>query len=414
MSFAVVGVTYKSCPIEVREQITLTTSKVIEGLQSLKKQGISEVIILSTCNRCEIYIEDAQIESAIKKVIDFFGIQFKHYLIVMQDEVAIRHLFEVTVGLDSMVLGEDQILGQVKKAYQVATQQGTSSKITHKIFREAISLAKKIKSEMKISEYPLSISHIAIKFLKEKQGTLKDKKALIIGLGQMNEIALKYLLEEHLNTIYVTNRTHGKALEMKAIYECITPINYEERYKILEEVDFVISATASPHTILRYEAMPRLTKRIDIMDIGMPRDVDERINQLPNAYVYHMDDLQSIAKENHTIRGVLSSKAEEKVDETVIRLLDWMERLPVEEVIKEIDAYCTDVKNYTAKFLDKKISKEVSTKTLEFIVTETVKRCMRTPIASLLSIEDIAKREEYAKVMSELFKVNRVEQPERN
>ena len=377
---------------------------------------MKEVIILSTCNRSEIYIEDDQIEEAISKVVDFYEAYFKQgqetkslkpYLFIYQDEQAIRHLFQVAVGLDSVVLGEDQILGQVKKAHQNASEQGTSGKVTNKIFREAISLAKKVKSEIKISEHPLSISHIAIKFLKEKQGTLKKKKALIIGLGQMNELTIKYLLEEELDTIYVTNRTHGKTLKMKEAYEGITPVNYEDRYTILEKVDFVISATASPHTILCYEEMPKLSKRVDIMDIAMPRDVDERISDLPNAYVYHIDHLKRISEENSAIREELSNRAQEKIDIAIKELLKWLERLKVEDVIQGLDAYCEGIKAHTTKFLSRKISPDIDQETLELIMTETLKRCIRTPIVKLLSTEEEAKREDYAKALSELFEMNK-------
>lgn len=416
MNFAVIGVNHKNCPAHVRERVTFTHSKVIEGLNHLKKQGIKEVIILSTCNRSEIYIEDDKIEEATAKVVAFYEAYFKQsagdrslkpYLFIYKDEEAIRHLFKVAVGLDSVVLGEDQILGQVKKAHSDAKEQKATGKVTNKIFREAVSLAKKVKSEIKISEHPLSISHIAIKFLKEKQGTLRGKKALIIGLGQMSELTIKYLLEEALETIYVTNRTHGKTLEMKKAYEGITPVAYENRYEILKEVDFVISATASPHTILTYEEMPKLTKRVDIMDIAMPRDVDERISDLEHAYVYHIDHLKRISEENSAIREVLSAKAQDEIDEAVAKLLKWLDQLEVEEVVQGLNAYCEEIKANTTKFLRKKLESEIEHETLEMIMTETLKRCIRTPIAKLLSTEEEAKREGYAKAISELFEIDK-------
>lgn len=230
----------------------------------------------------------------------------------------------------------------------------------------------------------------------------------------MNELALKYLVEEQLEAIYVTNRTHGKMVEMKAIYQEITPIQYEERYSILEKVDFVISATASPHTILQYEYMPKFMKHMDMIDIGMPRDIDERINRLPNVRVYYLDDLQDIAKENSAIREALGSKAEEEIDKALIKLYEWMNRLDVEPMIHDLDSYCSDIKSCTAKFLSKKVNEVMDYKTMEFVITETIKRCMRTPIANLLEIEDEAKREAYANMMGELFKVNKAKQTERN
>lgn len=417
MSFAVIGVNHKNCPVEIRERVTFTHSKVIQGLQCLKKQGIKEVVILSTCNRSEIYIEDERVEEAQQKVIAFYKKCFKQsgseedlspYLFCYQHEEAIRHLFRVAVGLDSIVLGEDQILGQVKTAYKDAMEQKTSGKITHKIFREAITLAKRIKSEMKISEYPLSISHIAIQFLKEKQGSLKGKRALIIGLGQMSKLTLQYLLEERLDQIYVTNRSHNKALEMKRVLKGIEVIPYEQRYEILHEVDFVISATASPHTILTYEEMPLIEKRLDIMDIAMPRDIDENIDKLPYVAVYHIDHLKEISKANTVIRETLSIKAEERIEEKILDLMKWLEQLKIEEVVQGLDRYCQDIKAHTTKLLAKKIGRSIDEEVINEIMTETLKRCIRTPIVHLMKEEDTSKREAYAKVLSELFELDSV------
>lgn len=424
MSFAVIGVNHKNCPIEVRERVAFTGSKVLEGLCKLKMQGVKEVVILSTCNRSEVYIEDEDIEGASQKVIalyeEYFGESkgiprlktpmdkeiLRPYLFMKRDEEAITHLLKVAVGLDSVVLGEDQILGQVKKAHSYALEQRTSGKVTNKIFREAISLARKVKNEVKISEHPLSISHIAIKFLKEKQGTLKGKKALIIGLGQMSELAIKYLQEEGLEAIYVTNRTHGKSIEFTHIYEGIIAVSYEKRYEIVPQVDIIISATASPHTILCYEEMPPLRKRLDIMDIAMPRDIDERISDLPFAYVYHIDHLKKISDENSAIRNVLAAKAETYIEITRHKLRKWLEQLEVEDVVQGLDAYCEEIKEHTMKFLNKKMDTSIDEATLELIMTETLKRCIRTPIATLMKTEEESKREEYVKALTALFEIS--------
>ena len=419
MSFAVIGVNHKNCPAPVRERVTFTQSKVLEGLNELKNQGIEEVVILSTCNRSEIYIEDSEIETAVQKVIAFYKAYFirnqedkgkqsederclQDYLFVERDEAAIRHLFRVAIGLDSIVLGEDQILGQVKKAHSDAMEQSASGKVLNKIFREAISLGKKVKHKVKISEHPLSISHIAIKFLKQKQGTLKGKKGLMIGLGQMNELTIKYLIEEELEGIYVTNRSHGKVVTFSEIYPEVIPVEYEKRYEVLDQMDFVISATASPHTILTYECMPHLHKPLDIMDIAMPRDVDQRIDDLPMASVYHVDHLKKISEENSAMRTFLAEQAEIYIDEAVEKLMKWIEQLELQEVVQGLDAYCGEIKEHTIKFLNKKLKTPIEEETLELIMTETLKRCIRTPIVKLMAMEK-GEREGYAKVLNELF-----------
>lgn len=413
MSFAVIGVNHRNCPIEVREKVSLTHNKVLASLHELKEQEIQEVIMLSTCNRSEVYIYDDQIEAAIQKVINFYESYFINreeitpYLFIAEDQAAIKHLFRVAAGLDSIVVGEDQILGQVKKAHSDALGEQTSGKVLNKIFREAVSTAKQIKSEMKISENPLSISRIAVKFLKEKQGTLKDKKVLVIGTGQMNELTIKYLLEEAVGPIYVTNRTRSKAVALTECYEGLISIPYEQRYEMLDKVDIVISATASPHIILQNERMPDLSHPLDIMDIAMPRDIDDAINERVGIRVFDIDDLKSISEANNIRRHEIAKMAEVRIERDIKKLVKWLEALNVADVVQGLEAYCNEIKLHTSKLLSKKdIGQEIDEASMNTIMAEALKRCMRTPIAKLMTTEDAAERAHYAKVLTELFELD--------
>lgn len=413
MRFAVIGVNHRNCPIEVREKVSFTHTRLLACLHELKEgQALQEVVLLSTCNRSELYIYDEEIEGAILKGIAFYQSHFenediKPYLYIRQGEEAIEHLFEVAAGLDSIVVGEDQILGQVKKAHSDAMNEHTSGKVLNKIFREAISTAKQIKSEIKISEHPLSISHIAVKFLKEKQGSLQGKKALVIGTGQMNELTIKYLLEENIGEIYVTNRTHSKAVELTELYEGLIPVSYEKRYEILPKVDIVVSATASPHIILHAKDMPALTKRLDIMDIAMPRDIDPAIDKMESVNVYDIDALQMISKANNARRLELVLAAQNEIEKATGKLVKWIETLSVEDVIQGLDTYCEEIKVHTTRLLSKKrISEEIDEEVMGIIMTEALRRCMRTPIAKLMTTENPELRAQYAKMLSELFELN--------
>ena len=413
MRFAVVGVNHRNCPIEVREKVSFTHTKLLGCLHELRvEKNLQEVVILSTCNRSEIYIYDEDIESAVLKGIAFYQSHFENeeitpYLYIRQGEDAIKHLFEVAAGLDSIVIGEDQILGQVKKAHSDALSEHTSGKILNKIFREAISTAKVIKSEIKISEHPLSISHIAVKFLKEKQKTLEGKKVLVIGTGQMNELTIKYLLDEHIGEIYVTNRTHTKAAELSELYEGLIPVSYEKRYEVLPQVDMVISATASPHIILQAKQMPNLTKKLDIMDIAMPRDIDPAINEMELVNVYDIDALKMISQINNERRLELVIAAQKEIEKAIKKLMRWLETLNIEEVIHGLDAYCEEIKVHTTRLLSKKlISEEIDEEAMHMIMEEVLKRCMRTPIAKLVTTENLELRAQYTKVLSELFELN--------
>ncbi len=413
MCFAVVGVNHRNCPIEIREKVSFTRAKLVDCLHELRvEKNLQEVVILSTCNRSEIYIYEENIESAILKGIAFYQSYFVKgditpYLYIRQGEEAVRHLFEVAAGLDSIVVGEDQILGQVKKAHEEAMSEHTSGKVLNKIFREAISTAKLIKSEVKISEHSLSISHIAVKFLKEKQETLRGKKVLVIGTGEMNELTIKYLLEDNIGEIYVTNRTHTKAVELTEVYEGLIPIAYEERYEVLPQVDMVISATASPHIILQAKQMPSLTKKLDIMDIAMPRDIDPAINEMELVNVYDIDALKMIAEANNERRLELVIAAQKEIEKAIQKLMRWLEALSIEEVIHGLDAYCEDIKAHTTRLLGKKIiSEEIDEEAMHMIMEEVLKRCIRTPIAKLMTTENLELRAQYAKTLSELFELN--------
>lgn len=437
MGFAVIGVNHRSCPIEIREKVSFTHGRLLECLQKLKyEKKLREIILLSTCHRSELYIYDEEIEKSIIKGIAFYESYFKTqstekeviekevtekevtekeaidkegikpYLYIKQDEEAIRHLFEVAAGLDSIVIGEDQILGQVKTAHSDAMSEGACGKVLNKIFREAVSTAKQIKRDIKISEQPLSISHIAVKFLKEKQGTLEGKKALVIGTGKMNELTIKYLLEENIGEVYVTNRTHTKAVELTEIYDGLISVPYRKRYEMLPKMDIVISATASPHIILQANKMPALMKRLDIMDIAMPRDIEPAIHEMEFARVYDMEALGRIAEANNMRRLELVAVAQKEIEKATLKLMKWLEALNVEEVIQGLDLYCEEIKIHTTRVLSKKkVGEEIEEEAMHRIMTEALKRCMRKPIAKLMTIENPELRRQYAKMLSELFEL---------
>ncbi|GKZ03899.1 hypothetical protein ANS017_04370 [Paraclostridium bifermentans] len=297
MDFAVVGVNHNNTPINIRETVSFTDTQKIEGINFLLDNGIEEAIILSTCNRSEVYIYSNNISDKVEVVKNFYQDYFdvesiEEFLFNKTGEEAIKHVFNVSAGLDSLVLGEDQILGQVKDAHDFARQLGSSKKVFNKLFREAITVSKDIKTTTKISHQPLSISYIGIKCLKEKMGSLENKNALVIGLGKMSKLAMKHLEEEQLNNIYVTNRSYEKLKSIQEEYKNLIPIKYEDRYEVMDKVDIVISATASPHTVLKKAEMPKTSNKLIMMDIALPRDIDKNLNEFENIEVYDIDDLK--------------------------------------------------------------------------------------------------------------------------
>ncbi|CAH2212015.1 glutamyl-tRNA reductase [Tepidibacter aestuarii] len=409
MKVAVVGVNHNTAPIRIREKVSFTESKKIEGSNFLLDNGIEEVIILSTCNRSEIYIVGKDIDSKVDIVKDFYEDYFdekdiREYLFDKKHKEAINHIYEVASGLDSLVLGEDQILGQAKEAMLFSMELGFSGKILNKLFREAITTSKNIKNETKISENPLSISYIGVKFLKQKLKSLKNKKALIIGVGKMSILALKHLIEEDLDEIYMTNRSHKKVLDLSDDFPMVKPIEYEKRYEILKDVDIVITATASPHTIIKKDEMMDIDNEIYIMDIALPRDVEESVSELPNINVYDIDNLKKISDENEQRRIQLSKVAKEIIDESINEFLDWMSSIKVDPTIKSLNERCSDIQSDTLDYIYRKLDLDCrEKKIIEKMLTSALKRVIREPIIKLKSTKDEGKVKDYTSIIEELF-----------
>lgn len=409
MNFAVVGVNHNDTPIHIRENVSFTDTQKIEGINFLLDNGISEVVVLSTCNRSEIYIYSDDILKKIEIVKnfyeDFFNVDnIKKYLFCKTGQDAIEHVFRVSAGLDSIVLGEDQILGQVKDAHEFSKQLGASKKVFNKLFREAITASKDIKTTTKISHQPISISYIGIKCLKDRLGSLEGKNALVIGIGKMSKLAMKHLEEEKLNSIYVTNRSYEKLQDIQDEYKNLIPIKYEERYSVLEKVDVVISATASPHTVIKKENMPNLSNTIIMMDIALPRDIDKNIDTLENIEVYDIDDLKKISDENDKKRRELACTGELLIDEKIDEFNDWLETIKIDPTIQSLNDKCTDIREDTLDYIYRKLDLNCKEKKIiDKMLTSALKRLIREPILNLKQIKDSGKQEEYIKIVEELF-----------
>lgn len=409
MDFAVVGVNHNNTPINIRETVSFTDTQKIEGINFLLDNGIEEAIILSTCNRSEVYIYSNNISDKVEVVKNFYQDYFdvesiEEFLFNKTGEEAIKHVFNVSAGLDSLVLGEDQILGQVKDAHDFARQLGSSKKVFNKLFREAITVSKDIKTTTKISHQPLSISYIGIKCLKEKMGSLENKNALVIGLGKMSKLAMKHLEEEQLNNIYVTNRSYEKLKSIQDEYKNLIPIKYEDRYEVMDKVDIVISATASPHTVLKKSEMPKTSNKLIMMDIALPRDIDKNLNEFENIEVYDIDDLKKISEANDKKRRELACIGELIIDEKIEEFNEWLETIKIDPTIQSLNDKCSDIREDTLDYIYRKLDLNCrEKKIIDKMLTSALKRLVREPIINLKQIKDSGKQEEYIKIVEELF-----------
>lgn len=413
MNIGVVGVNHNLAPINVREAVSFTDTKKIEAINILLDREIDEIVILSTCNRSEIYISGENIQQKVDEVAnfykDYFGVKdIEQYLFKKTNLEAIQHLFDVTAGLDSLVVGEDQILGQVKDAHEFCMKLGATKKVFNKLFRDAVTTSKEIKTITKISQQPLSISYIGVKLLKEKMGTLEGKNALIVGLGKMNLLTLNHLEEENVKNIYIANRNIEKTKEIENKFDNIIPIEYSDRHKIIQEksIDIVISATSSPHLVIKYDDMPKLDKKIYIMDIALPRDIDTKLKELNYVELYDIDDLKEIHDKNDIKRNELAQKAQEIIKIKIDEFTEWLDLTFMDPTIQSLNSKCIEIKEDTLEYIFRKIDlNQREQKIIDKMLGSALKRVIREPIINLKQVKNKGQREEYIKVIEDLFEI---------
>jgi len=343
-----IGLNHNTAPVELREKIAFSDPELKQALLSLKKkQDINEAFILSTCNRVEILAAVSDIQNAIQSIDDFFSeeknIDFndiKKFFYIYSDEKAAKHIFMVSAGLDSMILGEPQILGQLKEAYRSAVEQKTSGPILNRLIHKAFFTAKKIRTETGIGSHAVSISYAAVELAKKIFGELKKKTLLLIGAGEMAELAVEHLRGNKLTDIYVANRTFKNGVELAKKFGG-RALKLQEVSSALEIVDIVIASTAASQFIIsekevRNVIRSRRNRPIFFIDIAVPRNIAPGINGIANSYLYDIDDLRGVIKENKNLRNKEAVKAERIVEEAVITYLNWYESLDINQVISSL------------------------------------------------------------------------------
>jgi len=345
-----IGLNHKTAPVEVRECLAFTDEDTRSALAVLRETpAIEEAMLFSTCNRVELLMAARDAAAAIdgarsflaefKKVpLDGFAGALYQYL----GEDAVRHMFRVAASLDSLVLGEPQILGQVKAAYRTATEENTSGVILNRLLHRAFFVAKRIRSETGIGGHAVSISYAAIELGRKIFGTLEKKQVLLIGAGEMAELAVEHLIRQRSGQIFVANRTFERGVALAARYKG-TAIRFEEIADDLGQVDIIISSTGSREYVIQRPMVKEImrTRRnrpLFFIDIAVPRDIDPRIHDLNNVYVYDIDDLQGVIEENIEDRQREAVKAERIIDEAVIQFGQWYRSLDVVPTIKALRA----------------------------------------------------------------------------
>jgi glutamyl-tRNA reductase len=350
IEIVLLGLNHKTAPVELRECLAFSGEQITAALDEFSNNPhLSEMVLVSTCNRVEILMTTSDRRLAIQTAKQYISeikqipvSEFEDALYIHTGEDAVRHVFRVASSLDSMVVGEPQILGQMKDAYLTATQKKTSGVILNRLLHKTFFVAKRVRSETGIGDHAVSISYAAIELGRKIFGSLEEKKVLLIGAGEMAELAVEHLIRNRSGEVFVANRTFERGLELAKRFKG-KAIRLEEVSESLKEVDIVISSTGAPGFILNRDQVKsvmrvRKNRPVFFIDIAVPRDIDPDINRLSNAYVYDIDDLKNVIDENIEDRNREAVKGERIVDEAVIQFRKWHESLGVVPTIVSLRA----------------------------------------------------------------------------
>ncbi len=410
MIFGVIGIGPEN-EAELRERVAFRETEIISFSENMMELGVSEVVVLSTCNRSEVYFldyrEDESImEAARDAYAHFFNIQVeREKIFFLLGENAITHLFQVAAGLQSVIVGEDEILRQIKGAYELALGFKNTGKYFNRLFQQVIKTAKEIKTETKISEIPLSTSYIGFHFLQKQMGSFRDKNIMIIGMGEIGRLFYEYSIDLPFREIYLVNRT--KAVADAVVNGRGQVLTYGEMRKHIPEMDIIIAATSSPHLIIKKAEISRLERPLYLLDMSIPRNIDPLISGLPNVYLYNIDVFKEMAEENRDLRRHLKEKAKILIADAVKEYCGWVKQSGCDGVIESLNQSVEEILADYLQYLFKRINpnereKKIISRTLE----SALKRTMRNPILSLKAIDDPATRAAYSEITAELFKLN--------
>ena len=395
MEIVVVGLNHKAAPVEVRERLAFAPARQEEALAALLQRA-SEGVILSTCNRTEVYAVVQDAADGAQAVTDFLGEfhgltaeAFAPYLYGKLGEEAVDHLFSVASGLDSMILGEPQILGQVRAAYEIASACHAAGPVLSWAFHHALKVGKQVRSETEISRNAVSISYAAVELARKIFGGLAGRTVLVVGAGKMGELAARTLLDNGLTGVVVTNRTHARAVELAARFGG-RAVEFARLPELLAEADVVISSTGASDfvltaTLVRQVMRGRRNRPLFLIDIAVPRDVDPRVQECDDVYLYDIDDLQAVCAANLEERRKEVARARKIIEAELQAFRDWWGSL---EVVPTITALRQRAEQIRQAELHKALGRmgdltERQRSTLEALTSAIVNKMLHQPITRL-------------------------------
>ncbi|TYS19655.1 glutamyl-tRNA reductase [Rossellomorea vietnamensis] len=367
MHIIVVGLNYKTAPVEIRERLSFNEADLQTAMETLKsKKSILENVIVSTCNRTEVYAVVDQLHTGRYYIKEFlsqwFGLdkeEFSPYLFIYEQDGAVEHLFNVTCGLNSMVVGETQILGQIRTSFLAAQESGTTGTVFNHLFKQAVTLAKKAHSETEIGSNAVSVSYAAVELAKKIFGDLKGKHVLILGAGKMGELAIKNLQGSGATKVTVINRTFEKAVDVAEKFNGDAK-TLQELQCALVEADILISSTGAKDYVITKDQMVlvermRKGRPLFMVDIAVPRDIDPEIENLESAFLYDIDDMEGIVQANMAERQKAAETIGIMIEAEIVAFKEWLNMLGVVPVISALREKALTIQGQTMESIERKM-----------------------------------------------------------
>ena len=416
-----IGTSHHVAPIEFREKLAFSEAQLTEAFQHLRESyPVQETVILSTCNRVEVYAAANSVhttDAAAKMLVEFLSHyhqisleSLKKWTYLHHNLETIRHLFRVTASLDSMVVGESQILGQVKEAYDASREAGGTGTILNRLFAKAFSVGKRIRSETTIATGAVSISYAAVELAKKIFNTLEGKTVAIVGAGEMSELTAKHLVSNGISNVIVANRTYQRAVKVAEKFNG-TPLAYDNNLNFLIDADIVISSTNAPDYLIKRQPLADIMRRrkhryMFLIDIAVPRDIEPDVNKIDHAFLYNIDDLEAVVASNLKDRQHEAARAEQIVTEEAKRFYDQLQIFQVNPTIKALHQQFREIADtelqacfYKASLSDQQAADVAS------MTQAIVKKLLHHPMKNLrCAVNDgNADHGQYVQALQELF-----------
>ncbi len=422
MEIVLVGLNHRTAPVEVRERVSFTSEQARRAAEELRARGIlEETLVLSTCNRSEVYGVPPESSHECAPGLSTFLSEFHsvradilsvslyhHY-----DQEAVRHLFRVSAGLDSMMLGEAEILGQVREAYRFAHEQGATGPVLNRLFQGALEVGKRVRTETELGTRPMSVASAGVKLAERIFGKLSERKALVLGAGTISEQVVSQLRDRGIAQLQVMNRSRDRADELAKQFGGKV-VGWGEWGTALQSPDVVVSSVSADEPVLRRDIVERAmaargNRALFLMDLGVPRNIDASVGELYNVYVYNTDDLSEIVQQNRNARESEIPRAQGIVDEHVTKFLSWQASV---ELVGVVEALRVKMREERASFIRSRMEPmkhltEADRAHVEKLMDEMLEKLLLGPAERLRGEKELRRKIQNVEALRDLFLSNR-------